>query len=792
MLARLNIAVNTLAARKSLRDFDRDVNRSANNAEKRTKGMRGAFGGVVRSIFSLRNAIAGISFGLIARDIIKTTLEVERLKIGLNALSNDMGKTNKRFNSLKAFANELGVDFMTTAGAFKQFGIAVEATGLEATEAERIFRSFITAGAAMQMTNDEMKGSLLAVSQMFSKGKVSAEELRGQLGERLAPAFSLAAESVGLTTAELDKALASGNILATGMVPKLATILEERFGEGAKSASKSATAQFNRFGNAMTDLKVVIGESGLVSAFSNLAQKITNFVRNGDLATWIHSSLLGIAAFLKGAADLQLTFNRMTGGIGSVYESLREMYNNVNQFAGGYLAEMGIIGYMLLGGRKGAFIGIMVGILAGAADKLIEFIHTTLKKMLEAARGYLPGEIGTSTIKSFEDARPKGIASATFDKQNPTAQVYAQRQIAKGFTQNADGTFGKQEFQSALPGGTAIYNSLTSGINSLEQAITDRENGQYSFTSRLDVLFDKIYSSVGLTPSDGMGGLPSFGGGLSLPGSGKGDYSLANALTDFADTFKRNADGMKMPTTSEFGTQGTSAKPGKDKIVAGSQAAQDILENFDTKLLTTFDNLREFMQAGGDLGKRFGEGISEGFESALMAAVDFKKFGLDVVEKGFGFLDSAIDGFISGTKVSFKAFVSDMLAMLAKLLVKMMIFKALGGTKFGDFIGIPAPTGGQQAGGGGIQAGRGYLVGERGPEMFFPRMGGHMVPNQALAGGGGGGVTINNHYDFSNADDSVAARLHQTAETIKQETFSKVFGAIEHGGRFAKATGRRG
>ena len=195
------------------------------------------------------------------------------------------------------------------------------------------------------------------------------------------------------------------------------------------------------------------------------------------------------------------------------------------------------------------------------------------------------------------------------------------------------------------------------------------------------------------------------------------------------------------------------------------------------------------MQAGGDLGKRFGEGISEGFESALMAAVDFKKFGLDVVEKGFGFLDSAIDGFISGTKVSFKAFVSDMLAMLAKLLVKMMIFKALGGTKFGDFLGIPAPT--QAAGGGGIQAGRGYLVGERGPEMFFPRMGGHMVPNHALAGGGGG-VTINNHYDFSNADDSVAARLHQTAETIKQETFSKVFGAIEHGGRFAKATGRRG
>ena len=761
MLARLNILVNAEAARRALGAFQRQVASTGRFVQARAGAMAGAFSSVASSIFGLRGAMAGLGLGLLTRSIITTTLQVERLKIALNSTRQDMDKTTRRFDAMRKMSDELGVDFLTTAGAFKNFGLAAEQAGIQGAETERIFRSFVTAGAAMQMTNEELEGSLTAVAQMFSKGKVSAEELRGQLGERMPVAFGMAAEAMGMTNAQLDKALSLGNIAADDMVPKLATALEEKFGEGAKSAAKSATAQFNRFNNALNDLKVAIGESGLVSALGTLASKITAFVRSGDLGEWIHSSMMGFANFLRGVANVSATFTVVTGGIGQMYESLREMYNNVNQFAGGYLAEMGLVGYMILGGRKGAFIGIMVGILAGAADKLIEFIHTTLKKMLEAARGYLPGEMGTTTVGSYQDAMPRGgHDKRNFLRKNPNAQAYAQRQIAGGFTQNADGTFSKQEFQSALPGGAALYNSLTSGINSLEQAITDRENGQYSFTSRLDVLFDKIYTSVGLTPSSTAGGLPSFSpGGITVDGATP-DHTLADAMEELAQQFKENADKMRLGEVPDnFGSM-----PG-----AGPKPKQSATQ-----------------QAMGD----FGGGVAEAFSNMKVAAMDFKQHGLDVVGKGFGFLDSAIDGFISGTKVSFKSFVSDMLAMLSKLLVKMMIFKALGGTKFGDFLGIPAPT--QAAGGGGIQAGRGYLVGERGPEMFFPRMGGHMVPNQALAGGGGGGVTINNHYDFSNADDSVAARLHQTAETIKQETFSKVFGAIEHGGRFAKATGRRG
>lgn len=46
-----------------------------------------------------------------------------------------------------------------------------------------------------------------------------------------------------------------------------------------------------------------------------------------------------------------------------------------------------------------------------------------------------------------------------------------------------------------------------------------------------------------------------------------------------------------------------------------------------------------------------------------------------------------------------------------------------------------------RARGGTVIGGRGYLIGEAGPEVFVPRVSGTIIPNEAI--GGGGGVTVN-------------------------------------------------
>ena len=72
-----------------------------------------------------------------------------------------------------------------------------------------------------------------ATSQVFSKGKVSAEELRQQLGERLPGAFTLFAESMEKTPAELDKALEQGKVTLQDFMG-FAKKLTAEYGESAK------------------------------------------------------------------------------------------------------------------------------------------------------------------------------------------------------------------------------------------------------------------------------------------------------------------------------------------------------------------------------------------------------------------------------------------------------------------------------------------------------------------------------------------------------------------------------
>jgi hypothetical protein len=57
---------------------------------------------------------------------------------------------------------------------------------------------------------------------------------------------------------------------------------------------------------------------------------------------------------------------------------------------------------------------------------------------------------------------------------------------------------------------------------------------------------------------------------------------------------------------------------------------------------------------------------------------------------------------------------------------------------------IPGQFGGRRAGGGPVSSGRGYLVGEMGPELFVPSSGGGtIIPNNQMGGGAKISITVN-------------------------------------------------
>ena len=85
-----------------------------------------------------------------------------------------------------------------------------------------------------------------------------------------------------------------------------------------------------------------------------------------------------------------------------------------------------------------------------------------------------------------------------------------------------------------------------------------------------------------------------------------------------------------------------------------------------------------------------------------------------------------------------------------------------GGNFFGDIFG--SIFGGFRAAGGPVNAGKAYVVGERGPELFMPSSAGSIIPNGATMGGGAGAVNviINN-----NAGAEVSQSTRNTGDGVE-------------------------
>jgi len=194
-----------------------------------------------------------------AKSILQARIEVEKLNNVLGQAVG-VGRVAQELSFIRDAASRLGLEFQSTAASYAKFAAASRGTALEGQATRDIFTGIAQASTALGLSSDETAGALLAVQQIISKGKVSAEELRGQLGERLPGAFQIAARSIGVTTQELDRLLVSGSLVADDFLPKFGRQLELEFAESAARAANSTQASFNKMETAFGDLKRTLGE----------------------------------------------------------------------------------------------------------------------------------------------------------------------------------------------------------------------------------------------------------------------------------------------------------------------------------------------------------------------------------------------------------------------------------------------------------------------------------------------------------------------------------------------------
>ena len=158
----------------------------------------------------------------------------------------------------------------------------------------------------------------------------------------------------------------------------------------------------------------------------------------------------------------------------------------------------------------------------------------------------------------------------------------------------------------------------------------------------------------------------------------------------------------------------------------------------------------------------------------------FDTLAQSAAQTAFGGLNSAIDELVTNGKLNFNKFAMSIMADLAAMQVKFLIFKALTGFNFG---------GGSSSGGINYTAIPGGVPDDTPTiDIGGGSQGVNPVPNTLHSKGA---VVVNQSFDFRDANDGSVARLFQASEAIKQSTINAVNEQMESGGRMSRYVGAR-
>lgn len=219
-------------------------------------------------------ALAGFGAVATSRAILETATSIDRMRGMMLAASGTATQAASNMTFVASEARRMGLNLTDAADAFSRLTAASQGTALEGKAARDIFSAVAQATAALGMSAEDTSGVLNAIGQMMSKGKVQAEELRGQLGDRLPGAYNLAAKAMSMTTAEFTKQLEAGNVMASDFLPRFAKALDDTYSSARFDRVQN---EINRLSTAWLEFKSSLIDPGTVANFiSGLTDRVQN------------------------------------------------------------------------------------------------------------------------------------------------------------------------------------------------------------------------------------------------------------------------------------------------------------------------------------------------------------------------------------------------------------------------------------------------------------------------------------------------------------------------------------
>lgn len=271
------------------------ISEEAQKADKAAAGLGSGFG-------KLQGALAALGAAQAVREFIRLNSELEGQRNALTSILGSQEAAIAKMEAMRATGDRLGQSALGLTQQYISLAAATKGTALEGQATDQIFSAVVGAMGKLGKSSEETARALAAVSQMASKGVVSAEEMRGQLGEALPGAMQALSNATGIAVADLNKMMESGHLLASDVLPALAKGLNDAFGTDAVARVDSLGAAMERLQNAAVGAATDIGQAG-VSAFASwLADKTTQAITGLTAGTVALGRNVGAtAAYAAGA-----------------------------------------------------------------------------------------------------------------------------------------------------------------------------------------------------------------------------------------------------------------------------------------------------------------------------------------------------------------------------------------------------------------------------------------------------------------------------------------------------------
>lgn len=196
-------------------------------------GYRGGERGLSAAMGFARGAIPGLGAAFAVSKINEINQKVTAATNSLEAVSGSEANFKSNKNYLENMTKEMGLNFRDVAPQFSSiYQAAAPSVGVKGTQ--DMFRGIMQYGTVHGLDKEAMKGSMVALSQMFGKDKIQSEEARQQFAERMPNGMALlaqASKNAGLTkngtVKEFGDLMQKGNADPKKILPELGKLMKQ-------------------------------------------------------------------------------------------------------------------------------------------------------------------------------------------------------------------------------------------------------------------------------------------------------------------------------------------------------------------------------------------------------------------------------------------------------------------------------------------------------------------------------------------------------------------------------------